>query len=1273
MGFVPDYDTKNSYSVRVKCTDGGGLTYEEAFTITITMVNETPTDISLSSSSVAENTASGTAVGTLSTTDANAGDTFTYTLVSGTGGTDNASFTIDGTLLKLGFVPDYETKSSYSVRIQTEDAAGETYSEAFTITVTDVNDAPTDIALLNSSVNEGTASGTAVGTLSATDADSGDSATFTLVSGTGDTDNASFTIDGTLLKLGFVPDYDTKNSYSVRVKCTDGGGLTYEEAFTITITMVNETPTDISLSSSSVAENTASGTAVGTLSTTDANAGDTFTYTLVSGTGDTDNASFTIDGTLLKLGFVPDYETKSSYSVRIQTEDAAGETYSKVFTVTITDVKEATAENSTVTASPATVLADGTATSTITVTLKDKNNDPVDGKAVTLAQGTGSSTISAASGVSDAGGVVTFTVKSTTAEAVTYTATDTTESITVTQTATVTFTVPTYTATINTKTDGTATDMTIVVLKNGSSTVAASKDSTGVYTANVENGTYDIYVDGIYTGVDITINYAAESADVSYYTVTFDAQGGSAVNSQTVLSGSKAAIPPAPVKNGNTFAGWYTDTGYGTAWNFSTETVSTTMTLYAKWTPVLTYKVAYSGNGSTSGIVPVDTNSYTSGATITVKSNTGSLAKTGNTFAGWSDGTTTYTAGQTFTITGDVTLTAVWTAVASTYTATYSYNYTSGGTYTTLNGVSYGATLTAPAAPTRGGYTFIGWYKDWACVNPWNFSVDTVTGNTTLYAKWTENTYSVSGVIEDDDTPANPVSGAAVRVVQGNLLFGETVAASDGSFTVTGIPDGIYNLVITKGSQTITVRITVSGVNYPAGTVTLPSGNKNSTLEVNGSGTPNVVVDNLNGVFGDSSVYTPANNNDVTNNGATVEIKLTVQKNDSSADKTTVEATMTSGGYTTGMFLDVDMTKTVTSSSGALTDETPVTAVSNLITLVIPLPVELQGKDSYMVTRAHDYNDGNGTVVDTITTTANVYGEKIVVSADKTQLYLYVRFFSTYAIGYKTTSITVGGGGNVSYAITATAGTGGSISPTSASVVSGGSITFTITPDEGYCISDVLVDGESVGAVGSYTFRNVKATHSIKAVFAKETTDWANPFMDVSESDWFYDAVKYVAETGLMDGMSETSFEPNLSTTRCMIVTILWRLENQPEATDSCSFSDVAVGEYYAKAVAWSEANGIVLGYDADTYGPDDPITREQLVAILYRYAKYKGYDTTATNDLSAFTDSANISTYALPAMKWAVAETLVSGNPDATLSPNGEATRAQVAMILMRFIENAK
>ncbi|MFM6970125.1 MAG: cadherin domain-containing protein [Sediminibacterium sp.] len=338
---VFDFETKSSYSVRVRVTDAGGLSFEKAFTISVTDVNEAPTNISASTSSVAENAASGTTVGTLSATDVDAGDTFTYTLVSGTGSTDNASFAISGNTLSTAAVFDFETKNSYSVRVRVTDAGGLTFEKVFTIGVTDVNDAPTNISLSGNNIAENTASGATIGTLTGTDADAGDTFTYTLVSGTGSTDNASFTIAGATLKSAAVFDFETKNSYSVRVRVTDAGGLTFEKVFTISVTDVNEAPTALALSNTSVLENAVSGTTIGTLTGTDADAGDTFTYTLVSGTGSTDNASFTISGATLKSTVVFDYETKNSYSVRVRVTDAGGLTFEKVFTISVTDVNEA--------------------------------------------------------------------------------------------------------------------------------------------------------------------------------------------------------------------------------------------------------------------------------------------------------------------------------------------------------------------------------------------------------------------------------------------------------------------------------------------------------------------------------------------------------------------------------------------------------------------------------------------------------------------------------------------------------------------------------------------------------------------------------------------------------------------------------------------------------------------------------------------------------------------------------------------------------------------
>lgn len=309
---------------------------------TVSVPNRSPTDIAISVATIAENNAIGAVIGTLSTTDPDTGNSFTYTLVSGAGDTNNASFTIDGVSLKANAAFNFESKSSYTVRVRSTDQGGLYYEKAFTITVTNVNEAPTDIAISASTIAENNAIGAVIGTLSTTDPDAGNSFTYSLVSGTGDTNNASFTILGSSLKANAVFDYETKNSYTVRVRSTDQGGLTTEKAFTISVTDVseNQAPTDISISASTIAENNAIGAVIGTLSTTDPDAGNSFTYTLVSGTGDTDNASFSISGSDLIANEVFDFETKSSYSIRVRSTDQGGLTTGKAFTITVTNVNE---------------------------------------------------------------------------------------------------------------------------------------------------------------------------------------------------------------------------------------------------------------------------------------------------------------------------------------------------------------------------------------------------------------------------------------------------------------------------------------------------------------------------------------------------------------------------------------------------------------------------------------------------------------------------------------------------------------------------------------------------------------------------------------------------------------------------------------------------------------------------------------------------------------------------------------------------------------------
>lgn len=257
----------------------------------------------------------------------------------------------------------------------------------------------------------------------------------------------------------------------------------------------------------------------------------------------------------------------------------------------------------------------------------------------------------------------------------------------------------------------------------------------------------------------------------------------------------------------------------------------------------------------------------------------------------------------------------------------------------------------------------------------------------------------------------------------------------------------------------------------------------------------------------------------------------------------------------------------------------------------------------------------------------------------------------------------------------------GSISVSPSRAERGDTVTITIDPDEGYELDSLTVRDSRGNRIDverqsdtRYTFEMPSGRVTVDATFTEvaetpETPDQIGSFTDVDTDDWFADAVQYMLDNGMMNGVTDTTFGPGTTTTRGMIVTILYRLEGEPDTTAS-SFTDAASGMYYADAVAWAQANSIVTGITETIFAPDQAITREQMAAILYRYAQYKGYDVTASNDLSSYTDASRISAYATTAMQWANAEGLITGNTSTTINPTGNATRAEVATILMRFCE---
>ena len=262
---------------------------------------------------------------------------------------------------------------------------------------------------------------------------------------------------------------------------------------------------------------------------------------------------------------------------------------------------------------------------------------------------------------------------------------------------------------------------------------------------------------------------------------------------------------------------------------------------------------------------------------------------------------------------------------------------------------------------------------------------------------------------------------------------------------------------------------------------------------------------------------------------------------------------------------------------------------------------------------------------------------------------------------------------NPNYRITVEATQGGTVTADPTAAKAGATVTLTPVPDRGYQVGAVAVTdrfGDPVAvtenADGTYTFTMPNGQVTVTVTFAEAPL----PFPDVAEGDWFYDAVRYAYENGLMDGVGDNLFAPNSETTRAQLVTILYRLEGEPEVSGTSGFTDVEAGTWYTDAVAWAAANGIVNGVSETEFAPGKDITREQLATILFRYAEAKGYDVSARADLSAYPDADQIQSYATESVAWAVAEGLIQGFEDNTLRPAGNATRAQIATILMRFCE---
>lgn len=525
-------------------------------------------------------------------------------------------------------------------------------------------------------------------------------------------------------------------------------------------------------------------------------------------------------------------------------------------------------------------------------------------------------------------------------------------------------------------------------------------------------------------------------------------------------------------------------------------------------------------------------------------------------------------------------------------------------------------------------------------------STDTVTGDGLTAAANTIANHNNVSVEDGKNALTNIVSDTTnTRIVVQTYMDIDITAVNTTSKTLTLDITPMYRTVATTATNDAEIRL---------------SGDSRNAVDMSKSGTLAI------------------------NKPVTVKIPLpanfVTQKSDGSYDNIYVQHK----GY--------EYTASVSNQSGTLyaTFTNPHGFSSFTITATPTAVAEVNGTSYINFQDAVDAVDNNGTIKALKDITSTVSGNKsFTVNADTHSVTLTAAFGYTltkdaagkYTVSHQSSSSPGSSGGSIStsttYDVKVNAATNGAVAADKKTASKGTTVTVTASPSKGYVVDAVKVvdkDGKDVAVTekdGKYVFTMPASAVTVTGSFKAETpAPVALPFTDVKSGNWFYDAVKYAYEQGLMTGTSATTFAPNGTMNRAMIVTVLYRLEKSPAVTGASKFTDVPAGQWYSDAVAWAAANKIVNGYDETTFGPMNAVTREQMAAILFRYEQVKGLENvTLEENLNRFPDQNKISAYAIPALQWAVGQKIINGNADGTLDPTGTATRAQVAQIFTNLL----
>lgn len=833
------------------------------------------------------------------------------------------------------------------------------------------------------------------------------------------------------------------------------------------------------------------------------------------------------------------------------------------------------------------------------------------------------------------------------------------------------------------------------------------------------------YTDSAYTKeADLD---AVLTEDVTYYarwtlTVYFELNNGTYDNGSTVsgatffvegvIPNSKVSKPEGTVsRTGYNFMGWYLKNGssYSSSdeeWDFDTDTAHSNMNLYAKWDQIRMRTVTIDlQGGSIEGLYSSKwEESVEIGYTVT---DPGMPVLFGYEFTGWmadTDGDTSNDVEWTFatdTVTEAVTIYATWAVETEdpvisvqVTTAPITIDYKEGETFDPTGLVLYAITAEGRSETV----TYSSQNSVLFSFYP-SLTTELSTSNTAVTVTYkgcvasipitvTEVVYEYYAFGTVRDSAGNAVQDATVRLYSGNSMIsgGSYVTNESGYFEFKDVTAGYYNITVNYGYRSRNFLVYLPGATYQFADIYLPAGNVSSRVEVNDSSVGYVFVEGMD----DVATYLSTNEalSDI------LSVSLEFSECTEYYDQEYINAYK--GEYDLiADFFDISIYKNLTFVTSESYVRMAITDVEPMVRICIDIPEAYQGMESYAVYRMH-----NGAMEKLTSTTvwdpSSVTEECITVNSTKTQVTIYTRKFCTYALAYTNRvedsedtgdsqvedyRYTISLQKTVNGVFTSDTTVGGTFYLSDYYPIHGTKVTIYPTLYTGFVIGEITVEdisGNRLEVVnnGNGTYFYTQGTSAVTLTVAYTnpelpvTPDGYQGFFDVNIGDWYYDHVIKAAHLGLMAGVGYGMFNPEGTTTRGMIVQILYNLSGSPEISQYSGFSDVNAYMYYAKAVNWAKSYGVVYGYADGTFRPDDYITREELAIILFSYAEYSPEVTPILWPFAVeYGDEFAISPWALNAVTWCTNKGVFTGKGANLFMPSEYSTRAEVATCILALI----